>query len=61
MATNGGVMLEINDRLTSRNYSTWNVRMESLLEMNDLMDIVVGMEERPQKRISKPRPTLLIN
>ena len=29
------------------NYSTWKVRMESLLELNDLMDIVVGIEERP--------------
>ena len=40
-------MLEANDKLNSTNYSTWKVRMESFLELNDLMDIVSGIEERP--------------
>ena len=40
-------MLEANDRLHSSNYSTWKVRMESLLELNDLMEIVLGVEDRP--------------
>lgn len=47
MTSNGGIMLEAKERLNSTNYSTWKVRMESLLELNELMDIVVGIEERP--------------
>ena len=36
MNPSGGIMLEANDKLNSTNYSTWKVRMESLLELNDL-------------------------
>ena len=46
MNPSGGIMLEANDKLNSTNYSTWKVRIESFLELNDLMDIVSWIEER---------------
>lgn len=48
MSSIGGFLLESCERLTSSNYSIWKVRMESLLVIHDLYDIVLGEEEEPQ-------------
>ena len=47
MGSIGAYLLEASERLSSSNYSAWKVRMESLLVLNDLMDIVSSDEERP--------------
>lgn len=48
MASIGSFLSEASERLTPSNYSIWKVRMESILVLQDVMDIILGIEEEPQ-------------
>lgn len=47
MASLNAFLLDTNERLNKTNYSIWKVRMESIMIMQDLMDIVNGEEDEP--------------